>query len=190
MSSRFTIVPTSFRGLMILERKIVGDARGSFHRMFCANELGEAGWKSPIAQINFTRTTLRGTIRGMHYQRAPVAEMKLVACVSGRVLDVVVDLRAGSATFLKWFSVELSEDNHRSVLVPEGFAHGFQALTDDVALLYSVSSPFTVEAEGGLNPLDPRIGIDWPLPVSTISPRDAGQPHVTDAFKGMKLDAA
>jgi dTDP-4-dehydrorhamnose 3,5-epimerase len=190
MSSRFTIVPTPFSGLKILERKIVGDQRGSFHRMFCADELGDAGWTAPVAQINFTRTTLRGTIRGMHYQKAPFAEMKCVACVTGRVLDVVVDLRAGSATFLKWFSVELSEDNHRSVLVPEGFAHGFQALTDDVALLYSVSSPFTAAAEGGLNPLDPRIGIEWPLPVSTISARDAGQPYVTDAFRGMDLHAA
>lgn len=190
MSSRFAVVPTPFRGLKILERKIVGDERGSFHRMFCENELKEAGWISPVSQINFTRTTLRGTIRGMHYQKAPFAEMKLVACVVGRVLDVVVDLRAGSATFLKWFSVELAEDNHRSILVPEGFAHGFQALTDDVALLYSVSSPFTAEAEGGLNPMDPRIGIEWPLPVSTVSARDAGQPFVTDAFRGMKLHAA
>lgn len=190
MNGRFTVVPTSFDGLMILERKVVGDQRGSFHRMFCAEDLAPAGWTAPIAQINFTRTTVRGTIRGMHFQTAPYAEMKLVACVSGRVLDVVVDIRAGSATFLKWFAVELSADNHRSLLVPEGFAHGFQALTDDVALLYSVSAPFTVEAEGGLNPLDPRIGIDWPLPVSTISARDAGQPHVTDAFEGIELDAA
>lgn len=188
--SRFTIVPTPFRGLKILERKVVGDQRGSFHRMFCAGELEEAGWTAPIAQINFTRTALCGTIRGMHYQKAPVAEMKLVACVAGRVLDVVVDLRSGSPTFLNWFSVELSEDNHRSILVPKGFAHGFQALTNDVALLYSVSSPFTVEAEGGLNPLDPRIGIKWPLPVSAMSARDAGQPYVGDAFEGMTLDAA
>jgi dTDP-4-dehydrorhamnose 3,5-epimerase len=187
MSGRFTVVSRPADGVVVLQRKVVADQRGSFHRMFCADDLKEVGWVKPVAQVNFTTTPLRGTVRGMHFQKPPYAEMKLVTCVSGKVFDVIVDLRAGSKSFLKWFSVELSEENNRSLVVPEGFAHGFQALTDNVQLLYSMSAPHAADAESRINPLDAALQITWPLPITCISERDAGQPHLAGDFTGLNI---
>lgn len=185
--SRFTITDTSLSGLKVIERQCLGDARGFLSRLFCSDELTAAGWIKPIAQINQTYTAKAGTIRGMHFQYPPHAEMKLVSCLRGAVFDVAVDLRAGSPTFLKWYGVRLSAENRCALLIPEGFAHGFQTLTDDVVLLYCHSVPYEPSAEAGLHPHDPVPAIPWPLPVTELSARDGRHPLVSAAFKGIAL---
>jgi len=183
--SRFAVDDMPLAGLKRLTRQRIGDQRGFLSRLFCADELAGAGWHRPIAQINHTLTAVRGTVRGMHFQRPPHAEMKLVSCIRGEVWDVAVDLREGSATFLRWHAERLSADNGHALLIPEGFAHGFQALTDDVELLYCHSMPHEPAAEGGLHPMDPALSIAWPLPAANLSPRD-GQHKLMDAnFRGM-----
>jgi dTDP-4-dehydrorhamnose 3,5-epimerase len=124
-------------------------------------------------------------VRGLHYQRAPYAEMKLVSCTRGAVWDVAVDLRAGSPTFLRWHAERLSADEGTALLVPEGCAHGFQALVDDVELVYCHSAAYVLEAEGGLHAQDPRLAIDWPLPVEGLSARDASHPPIGGDFRGV-----
>jgi dTDP-4-dehydrorhamnose 3,5-epimerase len=170
---------------MRVTRLRMEDERGFLARLFCAEELGDAGWAGPIAQVNLTRTRKAGTVRGMHYQLPPHAERKLVTCVRGEVWDVALDLRAGSPTFLQWHAQPLSEANDTALLLPEGVAHGFQALSDDAELLYCHSRPFTPEAERGIWPLDPRPAIAWPLPVSAMSDRDRQHPALDDAFRGV-----
>ncbi len=185
--SRFTIIETGVTGLRIVERQRLGDERGFLARLFCAEELAPAGWDKPIAQINHTWTRTRGTVRGLHFQRPPHAEMKLVTCLRGAVWDVGLDLRAGSPTFLHWGAVELSADNGRALLIPEGFAHGFQALTDDCELLYLHSAPYAAQAEAGLSATDPALGIGWPLPIALRSERDLRHPGLTPEFTGLDL---
>jgi len=183
--SRFAVDDMPLAGLKRVTRQRIGDQRGFLSRLFCADELAGAGWHRPIAQINHTLTAVRGTVRGMHFQRPPHAEMKLVSCIRGEVWDVVVDLREGSATFLRWHAERLSADSGHALLIPEGFAHGFQALTDDVELLYCHSMPHEPAAEGGLHPMDPVLSIAWPLPAANLSPRD-GQHKLMDAnFRGL-----
>ena len=184
--SRFTLIETGIGGLRIVERQRLGDERGFLSRLFCAEELASAGWDKPVAQINHTWTQARGTVRGLHFQRPPHAEMKLVTCLRGAVWDVAVDLRAGSPTFLHWHAEELSADNAHALLIPQGFAHGFQALTPDAELLYCHSHPYTPAAEAGLHPQDARLAIAWPLPLAELSPRDAGHARLTDAFEGLR----
>ncbi len=185
--SRFAVTDTPLAGLKIVERQNLGDSRGFLSRMFCAEELALAGWTKPIAQINLTMTSSRGTVRGMHFQQPPHSEMKLVNCVRGVVLDVAVDLRAGSPTYLKWHAEELSAENRRSFLIPEGFAHGFQTLTDDCELLYFHSVPYAPGAEGALNALDSALGISWPLEITEMSERDRRHPNLTEQFTGLTL---
>jgi dTDP-4-dehydrorhamnose 3,5-epimerase len=146
-----------------------------------------AGWIKPIAQINQTYTARQGTVRGMHFQHPPRTEMKLVSCTRGEVWDVAVDLRLGSPTFLCWHAEQLSAENGCALLIPEGFAHGFQALTDDVELLYCHSEAYAAYAEGGLNPTDPRLGITWPLAIAELSVRDAGHALIGDDFEGVRI---
>ncbi len=187
--SRFTVIETGIGGLRIVERQRLGDERGFLSRLFCAEELASAGWDKPVAQINHTWTQARGTVRGLHFQRPPHAEMKLVTCLRGAVWDVGLDLRSGSPTFLQWRAVELSADNGRALLIPQGFAHGFQALTDDCELLYLHSAPYAAQAEGGLSATDPALGIDWPLPIALRSGRDEHHPCVTPEFTGLDLNS-
>jgi dTDP-4-dehydrorhamnose 3,5-epimerase len=176
--SRFVFHPTPIAGVVAVERLPLGDARGFLERLFCADDLAAAGWTGAIAQINHTFTAVRGTVRGMHFQRAPDAETKLVSCLVGAVWDVAVDLRPGSPTYLQWHAEELSAANHRALLIPPGCAHGFQTLTADVQLLYCHSQAYAPHSEGGLHPQDPRLGIAWPLPVHGLSPRDASHPFI------------
>ena len=183
--SRFLVCDTPLTGLKLIERKPVGDARGFLSRLFCESELAAAGWTRGIAQINHTLTRKQGAVRGMHFQRAPHVEMKLVSCLRGAVWDVAVDLRAGSPTFLKWHAAELSADNHRSLLIPEDFAHGFQTLTADCELLYLHSVAYVPDAEGGLQPQDPALAIAWPLAISEISARDSQHALLTQAYTGL-----
>ena len=185
--SRFTILDTPIDDLKIVERQQLGDNRGFLARLFCVEELAAAGWHKPIAQINQTLTQKQGTIRGLHFQNAPYAEMKLVTCVRGAIWDVAVDLRAGSPTFLQWHAEELSAANHRALLIPEGFAHGFQTLCDDCELIYLHSRAYTPGAEAGLNPKDPMISIRWPLAITELSARDAQHPMLNHQFKGVAL---
>ncbi|MFM7576864.1 MAG: dTDP-4-dehydrorhamnose 3,5-epimerase family protein, partial [Microcystaceae cyanobacterium] len=133
-------------GLKTVTRQPIGDRRGFLARLFCAEELKEAGWHKPIAQINHTYTAQAGTVRGLHYQNPPHAEMKLVTCIQGQIWDIAVDLRANSPTFLTWQGAVLSAENHSALLIPEGCAHGFQALTDDVELIYCHSVPYNPTA--------------------------------------------
>ncbi|MBZ0225948.1 MAG: dTDP-4-dehydrorhamnose 3,5-epimerase [Comamonas sp.] len=183
--SRFTCTSLPLSSLVRVQHQPLADARGFFERLFCAEELTACGWTHPIAQINRSLTHERGSVRGLHYQQPPHAEMKLVTCLRGAVWDVAVDLRAGSPTFLHWHAEELRADNACALLIPEGFAHGFQALTPDAELLYCHSHPYTPAAEAGLHPLDARLAIPWPLPVARLSPRDAALPEVAWGFVGL-----
>ncbi len=185
--SRFTLKGLPLPGLVLVKRHPLTDERGFLSRIFCNQELAAAGWTQPVAQINHTQTARRGTVRGLHYQRAPHGETKLVSCLCGEVWDVAVDLRAESPTFLGWHAEFLSKDNGHAMLIPQGFAHGFQALTDGVELLYCHSVAYAPDAEAGLNACDPRLAISWPLPIAGRSERDAGLAPLADEFGGMSL---
>jgi dTDP-4-dehydrorhamnose 3,5-epimerase len=185
--SRFAVMALPIPGLKMIQRQHLRDARGFLSRLFCAEELAVAGWTKPVAQINHTGTTRRGTVRGMHFQQSPHAEMKLVTCIRGAVWDVAVDVRVGSPNFLRWHAQLLSDDNDRALLIPEGFAHGFQAISDDAELLYFHSVGYAAEAEMGLNPRDPHLAIAWPLPIAEISEKDAGRPLIENEFDGVRL---
>lgn len=183
--NRLSITDLPLPGLKRVEHQRVGDSRGFLSRLFCADELQAAGWTKPIAQINQTYTARLGTVRGLHFQHPPHAEMKLVSCLRGAVWDVAVDIRAGSKTFLRWHAERLSVDNGCAMLIPEGFAHGLQTLTDDVELLYCHSTPYSADAEAGLNPNDARLAIAWPLPIAELSARDARHSMLDDSFTGV-----
>jgi dTDP-4-dehydrorhamnose 3,5-epimerase len=186
MSIYFDIQPTSLPGLNLLVRKPTGDIRGYFQRIFCVEELQDFCGPRNIVQINHTLTQTKGTVRGMHFQFAPHAEIKLVSCLRGSVFDVAVDLRKGSPTFLKWHAELLCADNHKTLLIPEGFAHGFQTLTHDCEMLYLHTAAYAPSAEGGLNPQDAKLSITWPLPITKISQRDATYDWITDDFEGVE----
>jgi dTDP-4-dehydrorhamnose 3,5-epimerase len=183
----FDIADTAVPGVKRVRRQQRGDARGFFGRLFCADELREAGWLAPVAQVNHTYTAREGTVRGLHFQHPPHAEMKLVCCVRGKVWDVAVNLLHGSPTFLRWHAEILSADNGMALLIPEGYAHGFQALSDDVEMLYCHSAAYSAQSESGLHPLDPRLALTWPLPVAELSERDARHPFVDQEFPGVVL---
>jgi dTDP-4-dehydrorhamnose 3,5-epimerase len=185
MSSRFDIQATRLPGLQVVVRKPLGDGRGYLERMFCVDELGDVFGGRRVVQINHTLTQNKGTVRGMHFQYAPHAEMKFVSCLRGSVFDVAVDLRKGSPTFLQWHAELLSDDNFKTLTIPEGFAHGFQTLTDDCEMLYLHTAAYALDAEAGLNPRDAKLAITWPLPIAGISPRDAAHAPIVDAFEGV-----
>jgi dTDP-4-dehydrorhamnose 3,5-epimerase len=187
MSDRFDFDSTSLEGLKLISRKPLQDARGSFERIFCAEDFQEVGLQRPVVQINRSVTLKSGTVRGMHFQYPPHAETKIVSCLRGEIFDVAVDIRSGSPTFLKWHGEVLSAENQKSLLIPEGFAHGFQALTDDCELLYLHTALYFPESEGALNPLDPVLDIRWPLPVSEMSDRDRTHCLLKVDFEGVRL---
>ena len=183
--ARFHIRPTPIKGLTVIERKPIGDQRGFLARLFCRKELHSVIGNRQIVQINHTLTATKGTIRGMHFQYPPHAEMKLVTCLRGEVYDVAVDLRRDSPTFLHWHAEHLSADNCKTFVIPEGFAHGFQTLMDNCELLYLHTAAYQPTAESGLDALDPRLGINWPQPVTERSARDQAHPAITAAFAGL-----
>lgn len=176
---------TRIAGVLVVQSDRVEDERGAFARLFCEQELAGVVGARRIVQVNHSRTAAPGAVRGMHYQRAPHAEMKLVRCLRGRVWDVAVDLRAGSPTFLHWHAEELTPANGRMLVVPEGCAHGFQVLSPDSELLYLHTAAYDAAAEGGVHCLDPRLGIAWPLPVTGLSARDASHPPLDAGFAGL-----
>ena len=165
---------------ILIDQEQISDARGFFARLLCREELESHGIDANIMQCNNTLTRQHGSIRGFHFQRPPKAESKIVRCVKGAILDVAVDLRAGSTTFGKYCSRELTDSNRSMMAIPPGFAHGFQTLTNDAELIYFHSESYSPEREGGVNPLDPDIGVAWPLPVVDISERDRQLPGLRE----------
>jgi dTDP-4-dehydrorhamnose 3,5-epimerase len=163
---------TKLKGAYIIDLDRKTDERGFFARAFCRKEFRDHGLKPIIAQANLASNARKGTLRGMHFQYPPAAESKLVRCTRGAILDIIVDLRPESPTYLQHVSVELNEDNMTSLYVPERFAHGYQALRDNTDTSYQVGEFYTPDAEGGLRYDDPRLGLEWPLPVEVISPKD------------------
>jgi dTDP-4-dehydrorhamnose 3,5-epimerase len=178
---------TSINGLVTVDTEPRSDERGFFTRLYCQTELKEVLDSRQIVQINQSCTRTVGTVRGLHYQRRPHAEMKLVRCVKGRVWDVALDLRVGSPTFLKWHAEELSETNANMMVIPEGFAHGFQVLEKDSELLYLHTVHYAPSAEGGVRPMDPGLSIDWPLAIEDLSDRDRNHPLLNSEFTGLAV---
>jgi dTDP-4-dehydrorhamnose 3,5-epimerase len=180
------LAATRLPGVMIAHTDVCTDPRGSFTRFFCEDDLQPALGGRRVVQINHSRTLQRGAIRGLHYQNAPFAETKLVRCLRGAVWDVAVDLRPHSPTFLAWHAVELTPDNARMMIVPEGCAHGFQTLTDGCELLYLHTARYTPKAEAGVSWNDPRLSIAWPLPLPReggLSERDRSLPALEVTFR-------
>jgi dTDP-4-dehydrorhamnose 3,5-epimerase len=187
MIRRFIFKECSLSGLYTIRRIPIEDSRGFFARFFCAEEFKDIGLDQSIAQINHTLTVQKGTIRGLHYQHPPHCEIKIVNCLRGHVFDVVVDIRQDSPTFLKWHGEVLSEKNMKGLYIPQGFAHGFQALSKNCVLLYLHSSIYTASDEGGLNVIDPVLDISWPLPFADCSFRDKNIPMIDNSFLGVAL---
>ncbi len=173
---------TSLEGARLILIEPHSDARGFFARLWCQREIEAAGLVARIAQESLSFNAARGTLRGMHFQRPPHEEVKIVRVVRGAVFDVIIDLREGSPSYLKWEGFELSAENRRALYVPVGFAHGFQTLTDDAEILYQISEFYAPQASAGCRYDDPAFGIDWPLPVSVISEQDRSWP----AFAGLR----
>ncbi|MXV17397.1 dTDP-4-dehydrorhamnose 3,5-epimerase [Hufsiella ginkgonis] len=178
---------TLFKNVFIVDMQPITDNRGWFSRIYCKDEFRQTGFSGEWVQMNQSFTASEGTVRGMHYQHPPYSETKLVRCIAGKVFDVIIDLRESSETFMQWFGIELSAKNKRAVLIPEGFAHGFQTLEPNCELIYCHNEMFMRGVEGGIAYNDPAIGISWPLPVTEISERDLSHPLLNSDFKGIKI---
>jgi dTDP-4-dehydrorhamnose 3,5-epimerase len=186
--SRFKVTDLPLAGSKLIERRLQEDDRGFLSRLFAIDELASMGWSAPIAQVNHTFTRWQGTIRGMHYQAPPYSDAKIVSCIRGEVWDVAVDLRLTSPTFLQVHGQLLSHTNCCAMLIPKGFAHGFQSMVDNCELIYFHSSQYQPEAEKGLRYDDPMLQISWPCPVTTVSERDRSHPFLTPGFLGVNLE--
>ena len=176
---------TTITDLFVIEGISHVDSRGSFSRLFCKNALSKIIGNRSILQINYSLTNSVGALRGMHFQRAPHAEMKLVRCLRGKVWDVAIDLRPSSPSYLRWHAEELTPASDRMLVIPEGFAHGFQVMEPDSELLYLHTSFYQPEFESGLRFDDPIFNIDWPLQVTDISKRDSNHPYISSSFNGV-----
>lgn len=173
-------VPLPLEGARRVELEPRGDSRGFFARLFCADEFAAHGLETRWVQCNTSLSAAAGTIRGLHFQRPPMAEVKLVRCLRGAIWDVIVDLRQGSPTFGRWHGERLDDQNRSMIYVPQGFAHGFQTLTDGVEMLYFHAEAYSSAHEGGLRWNDPTVGIKWPLELTEQSARDAEFPGLDD----------
>ena len=185
----FEIKKTPLEGVFVGKIISKQDERGYFERVFCQDEYEEL-FERPtrLLQINRSMSRIKGTVRGCHFQWPPMAETKIVSCPNGRLYDVAVDLRAGSDTYLQYFGVELSAENKKFLLIPEGFGHGFQTLSPDTEILYLVTQKFSIEHDDGINPMDPAVGIDWPLEVSVRSEKDTNRKFLKDRdFQGINI---
>jgi dTDP-4-dehydrorhamnose 3,5-epimerase len=178
---------TPIVGLFLAATTPLCDQRGSFTRLFCSEQLSMVIGNRTIVQMNHSRTNTLGAIRGLHFQRPPYAEMKLVRCIRGRVWDVAVDIRYDSRTFLHWHAQELTPDNGIMMVIPEGFAHGFQVLQPESELLYLHTAPYHPGAEGGLRFNDPKLSISWPLAITDLSIKDQSHLFISDNFKGLSV---
>jgi dTDP-4-dehydrorhamnose 3,5-epimerase len=175
---------TKLAGAYLISLQLIEDDRGFFARTWCRDEFAAHNLNTRLVQANVSHNRLRGTLRGLHYQAAPYAETKVVRCIRGAIYDVIVDIRESSPSYLDWIGVELTEANREMVYVPEGFAHGFQTLSDGSEVEYQMSEFFNADAAGGLRYDDPAIGIKWPLPVETISTKDASWPLLEVSVPG------
>jgi len=176
---------TNFDGLWVIETESKSDERGFLTRLFCKNEFDKINFHQEFVQENLTFTKAKGTFRGFHYQLPPHTETKIVRCISGIVLDIVIDLRKNSKTFLDTFSLELDSSRLNMILIPEGFAHGFQTLTDNCMMLYLHSNFYNASFERGIRFNDPAINIELPLLVTDISERDKNHPNILKKFEGI-----
>jgi dTDP-4-dehydrorhamnose 3,5-epimerase len=177
--------PTPLQGSYLVSLQPFKDNRGWFARFYCKDEFQQIGHNKEWLQLNHSFTNEKATVRGMHFQWPPFQEIKLVRCISGKVFDVIVDIRKDSPTFLQWFGAELSAENQQMMYIPAGFAHGFQTLTDNCELIYHHSEIYEPKAESGLRFSDPLVNIAWPLLVKTISEKDAQYPYIDAHFKGI-----
>ena len=184
--NRFKFNELSIKGIYEITHLPINDQRGYLSRLFCSNEMRNLGWGGAILQINKTFTKKCGSIRGMHFQLPPATESKIIICLKGEIFDVVVDIRKESKTFLKYISVMLKSDLNNMLLIPKGFAHGFQTLNDNVELLYLHDHEYNPNLERGINPLDPLINVKWPLKNSIISEKDSSSKVIDKLeFKGI-----
>lgn len=174
-------IDLSLSGAYVIEPEPIGDERGFFARMMCEDEFAEHGLKMDVVQANISYSAEQGTLRGLHYQEPPHAEVKMVRCTQGAIFDVMVDVREESPTYLEWEGVELTAENRRMTYVPEGFAHGFLTLTDDCEVFYPVTASYAPEAERGLRYDDPALDIDWPAKVQVISEKDQNWPLLQES---------
>ena len=178
---------TPLTGAFQVTTERIGDERGHLARWFCRETLRPVFGDQSVVQINHTLTLQSGALRGLHFQLQPHVEAKLVRCIRGRVWDVAVDLRQEEPTFMRWHAIELSADRMNAFYIPEGCAHGFQALTENCEMLYLHTAAYAPDHEAGLRWDDPRLGIDWPLPVTEISKRDQMHPYLSADFEGIRL---
>lgn len=185
--ARFDFSTTPITGLVLVERHHQADSRGFLSRLYCTDEFSAIGVHAPISQINHTLTRRKGTVRGMHYQLPPHAETKAVSCLRGKIFDVAVDLRRNSPTFLKWHGEILSAANRRSLVIPEGFAHGFQTLSNDCELLYLHTAAYEPSSEAAVNACDPHLKIAWPIEIIEMSARDRSHPMLSAKFSGVEV---
>lgn len=183
--NKFTLINEPMNGLKIIKINSFKDDRGIFSRYFCSNDFKELGLKKPIVNINHSNTVTAGTIRGLHFQYTPSTEIKIIKCIKGSIFDTVVDIRKESNTYLKSFSIELKEDDDILFYIPEGFAHGFQSLEDNTSIIYFVTSFYSAYNESGINPFDPILNINWPLPCTFISEKDKAHKLLDRLFEGI-----
>lgn len=187
MGGHVKLIETAIRGVYVATSTAACDHRGSFSRLYCERELAPALGPRRIVQVNHSRTGAVGAVRGMHLQLAPHAEMKFVRCLRGRIWDIAVDLRAGSPTLLQAHAEELTGENGRMMIIPEGCAHGFQVLAPDSELLYLHTAFYEATSELGFSCVDDRLKLRWPLPVADLSQRDASHPLIPDGFAGIAI---
>ncbi len=176
---------TELPGSYTIQLQPFTDERGWFARYFCKDEFKKIGHAKEWLQMNHSSTNKRGAVRGMHYQLQPFSEIKMIRCIAGAVFDVIIDLRKDSSTLLQWFGAELSAKNKKMIYIPEGFAHGFQCLTNNCELLYHHTEYYKPDVEGGIKHDDPKINIQWPLDITVISKRDKSHSYLDENFKGI-----
>tara|TARA_A100001011_G_C13927361_1_gene681711 strand:+ start:45 stop:608 length:564 start_codon:yes stop_codon:yes gene_type:complete len=186
--NKFKISKLKLEGTYIIETNSFTDKRGVFSRFFCKNELRDIVQDKEILNINYSKNYKKGSVRGLHFQKPPFAEIKMPRCIRGKILDIFVDIRENSKTFLNWDSIVLSEENQKMLLIPEGFAHGFQSLEDNSQILYLSTQYFFNEHEDAINIKDPLLNVELPLPIADISEKDDLH-HFIDLtkFKGIKV---
>jgi dTDP-4-dehydrorhamnose 3,5-epimerase len=184
--NKFNIIDEPISGLKLIETKPIIDDRGFFQRLLCTKDLEEIGLEKEIVNVNHSKTKEIGAIRGMHFQYHPASEVKIVKCIKGSIFDVAIDIRKDSHTFLQYFGVKLSDSNNKMLYIPEGFAHGFQSLSEDTEIIYFVTSYYSSKLESGLNPFDNKINIDWPLKCKKISEKDKNAILINNEFIGVQ----
>jgi len=178
---------TTLSGAYVITPTPIGDERGKFARVFCKNEFSKINHNKEFVQFNHSVNKIKGTVRGMHFQKHPFSEIKLIRCIKGSVYDVIVDLRPESDTYLKWFGETISAENMKMMYVPEGFAHGFQTLEEQSELLYHHTNYYTPCSEGGINYADKTINIKWLLPVTLVSDKDKTLPFINPTTNELQI---